>query len=123
MLGADLSGHVREGYYGDQECLGRHGLGKRNNKGQVVVDFAKRMELVVTNTGLVKTPAHIVTYSSSGCSSQVDYVMVFFLFYLPYLSSIHEKANCIAILWTVSPHSLGEKTKDQGGGGYKGYCR
>ena len=30
-----------------------------------------------------------------------------FLFYLPYLSSIHEKANCIAILWTVSPHSLG----------------
>ena len=32
---------------------------------------------------------------------------VFVLFYLPYLSSIHEKANCIAILWTGSPHSLG----------------
>ena len=31
----------------------------------------------------------------------------FVLFYLPYLSSIHEKANCIAILWTVSSHSLG----------------
>ena len=31
----------------------------------------------------------------------------FFFFYLPYLSSIHEKANCIAILWTGSPHSLG----------------
>ena len=30
-----------------------------------------------------------------------------FLFYLPFLSSIHEKASCIAILWTVSPHSLG----------------
>ena len=29
------------------------------------------------------------------------------LVYLPYLSSIHEKANCIAILWTGSPHSLG----------------
>ena len=29
------------------------------------------------------------------------------LFYLPYLSSIDEKANCIAILWTVSLHSLG----------------
>ena len=28
-------------------------------------------------------------------------------FYLPFLSSIHEKANCIAILWTGSPHSLG----------------
>ena len=32
---------------------------------------------------------------------------VLFYFYLPYLSSIHEKANCIAILWTGSPHSLG----------------
>ena len=32
----------------------------------------------------------------------------FYLFiYLPFLSSIHEKANCIAILWTGSPHSLG----------------
>ena len=28
-------------------------------------------------------------------------------FYLPYLSFIYDKANCIAILWTGSPHSLG----------------
>ena len=28
-------------------------------------------------------------------------------FYLPYLSSFHEKANCIAMFWTVCPHSLG----------------
>ena len=27
--------------------------------------------------------------------------------YLPYLSSIHEKANYIIIFWTVSPHSPG----------------
>ena len=33
--------------------------------------------------------------------------LFFVLFYLPYLSSIHEKANWIAILWTGSPHSLG----------------
>ena len=30
-----------------------------------------------------------------------------FLFYLPYLSSIDEKADCIAILLSVSLHSLG----------------
>ena len=29
-----------------------------------------------------------------------------FFFYLPYLSSIHEKANCIVMFWTVCPHSL-----------------
>ena len=38
---------------------------------------------------------------------KVFFFFFFFLFYLPYLSSIDKKANCIAILWTVSPHSLG----------------
>ena len=32
---------------------------------------------------------------------------LFFKFYLPYLSCIHEKANCIAMFWTGRPHSLG----------------
>ena len=41
-------------------------------------------------------------YQGAGTS-----IPVFVLFYLPYLSSIHEKTNCIAILWTGSPHSLG----------------
>ena len=31
----------------------------------------------------------------------------FIFFYLPYLSSIYEKANSIAMSWTVYPHSLG----------------
>ena len=42
-----------------------------------------------------------------GPDCAVKVFVCFVLFYLPYLSSIHEKANCIAILWTVSPHSLG----------------
>ena len=32
-----------------------------------------------------------------------------FFLYCSYLSSIHEKANCIAIFWTGSPHSLGSR--------------
>ena len=28
-------------------------------------------------------------------------------FYYPFLSSIHEKANCIVIFWTGRPHTLG----------------
>ena len=56
--------------------MGRHGLGKKNNEGQAVVDFAKRRELAITNTYFVKKPAHRVTYSSGGGSSQVDYIMV-----------------------------------------------
>ena len=76
VVGADLNGHVGEGNNGDEECMGRHELGKRNNEGQAVVDFAKRRELAITNTYFVKKPAHRVTYSSGGRSSQVDYIMV-----------------------------------------------
>ena len=50
VVGADLNGHVGEGNNDDEECTGRHGLGKRNNKGQAVVDFAKRRELAITST-------------------------------------------------------------------------
>ena len=76
VVEADLNGRVREGNYGDKECMGKHGLGKGNNEGQAVVDFAKRRELAITNTYFVKKPAHRVTYSSGGHSSQVDYIMV-----------------------------------------------
>ena len=76
VVGADLNGHVGEGNNGDEECMGRHGLGKRNEEGQAVVDFAKKMGLAITNTFFVKKPAHKVTYSSGGRSTQVDYIMV-----------------------------------------------
>ena len=76
MVIADLNGHVGEENNGDQECMGRHGLGKRNNEGQAVVDFAKRRELAITNTYFVKKLAHRDTYNSGGRSSLVDYIMV-----------------------------------------------
>ena len=42
------------------------------------------------------------------CSCQNNKILNnFVLFYLPYLSSIYGKANCIAIYCTESPHSLG----------------
>ena len=76
VVGADLNGHVGEGNNGDEKCMGRHGLGKRNNEGQAVVDFAKRRELAITNTYFVKKVAHTVTYSSGGRSLPVEYIMV-----------------------------------------------
>ena len=30
--GADLNGHIGEGNNSDEECMGRHGLGKKNNE-------------------------------------------------------------------------------------------
>ena len=76
VVAADLNGHVGEGINDDKKCMGRHGLGKRNNERQAVVDFAKRMELAITNTYFVKKPAHRVIYNIGPRSSQVDFVMV-----------------------------------------------
>ena len=49
VVKVDLNGHLGEENNGYEKCMGRHGLGKRNNKGQAVVDFAKRRELAITN--------------------------------------------------------------------------
>ena len=64
VVGADLNGHVGEGNNGDEECMGRHELEKRNNEGQAVVGFATRVGLAITNTYFVKKAAHRVTYNS-----------------------------------------------------------
>ncbi|XP_062866594.1 uncharacterized protein LOC134329279, partial [Trichomycterus rosablanca] len=75
VIGADLNGHVGEGNRGDEEVMGRFGVKERNQEGQMVVDFAKRMEMAVVNTYFQKREEHRVTYKSGGRSSQVDYIL------------------------------------------------
>ncbi|KAK3561578.1 hypothetical protein QTP86_010696, partial [Hemibagrus guttatus] len=50
VIGADFNGHVGEGNTGDEEVMGKFGVKERNLEGQMVVDFAKRMDMVVVNT-------------------------------------------------------------------------
>ena len=62
-----------------------------------------------TNTG--KFPNCNSCILSSG-DTEINFALLFwsidlFFFCLPCLSSIHEKANYIAMFSTVSPHSLG----------------
>ena len=53
----------------------RYGDKARNAEGQMVVDFATRMEMAVVNTYFKKREEHRVTYKSGGRSMQVDYIM------------------------------------------------
>lgn len=75
VIGADFNGHVGADNRGDEEVLGRFGVQDRNAEGQMLVDFAKRMEMAVVNTFFQKRLEHRVTYKSGGRSTQVDYVL------------------------------------------------
>ena len=55
---------------------------------------------------LVMLAVSSLVFAATGIAIVWTFIFFVLLFYLPYLSSIHEKANCIAILWTGSPHSL-----------------
>ena len=47
VLGADLNSHVGKGNIRDEEIKGRYGVGTRNKEGSMVVNFGKRMDLVI----------------------------------------------------------------------------
>ncbi|KAK3544000.1 hypothetical protein QTP70_032758 [Hemibagrus guttatus] len=75
VIGADFNGHVGEGNRGDEEVIGKFGVKERNLEGQMVVDFAKRMDMAVVNTYFQKREEHRVTYKSGGRRTQVDYIL------------------------------------------------
>ncbi|KAK3519169.1 hypothetical protein QTP70_019997 [Hemibagrus guttatus] len=71
VKGADFNGHIGEGNTGDEEVMGKFGVKERNLEGQMVVDFAKRMDMGVVNTYFQKREEHRVTYKSGGRRTQV----------------------------------------------------
>ncbi|KAE8278217.1 hypothetical protein D5F01_LYC23707 [Larimichthys crocea] len=75
VIGADFNGHVGAGNRDDEEVMGRFGIQERNAEGQMVVDFAKRIEMAVVDTFIQKRQEHRVTYKSGGRSTQVDYIL------------------------------------------------
>ncbi|KAK3529345.1 hypothetical protein QTP70_029129, partial [Hemibagrus guttatus] len=75
VIGADFNGHVGEGNTGDEEVMDKFGVKERNLEGQMVVDFAKRMNMAVVNTYFQKREEHRVTYKTGGRRTQVDYIL------------------------------------------------
>ncbi|KAK3524905.1 hypothetical protein QTP86_011517 [Hemibagrus guttatus] len=75
VIRADFNGHVGEVNTGDEEVMGKFGVKEKNLEGQMVVDFAKRMDMAVVNTYFQKREEHRVTYKSGGRRTQVDYIL------------------------------------------------
>ena len=57
------------------EVMGRFGIQERNIEKQIVIDFAKRMEMAELDTFFQKRQEHCVTYQYGGRNTQVDYVL------------------------------------------------
>ena len=92
VCGDDLNGHVGKESEGFEEVDGGHGYGNRNREGRSILEMAQRRELVVCNTWYRKKEEHIITYSSGGRSSQIDYILV-------NKKEIKNLKNCKVMLW------------------------
>ncbi|KAK3574932.1 hypothetical protein QTP86_019812 [Hemibagrus guttatus] len=75
VIGADFNGHVGEGNRGDEEVMGKFGVKERNLEGQMVVDFAKRMDMAMVNAYFQKREEHRVTYKSGGSAASTAEVI------------------------------------------------
>ena len=74
MVVGNLHGHVGN-RYGYERMHGGHSIGKRNAEEEFTLDFAVADELQITNTFFKKDPKHLLTYSSSMNSSQIDFIL------------------------------------------------
>ncbi|PNF39636.1 hypothetical protein B7P43_G05675 [Cryptotermes secundus] len=61
-----------------QNIVGSHGLGTRNHRGQMLIDFCERNGLIVTNTWFKKPKRRLYTWKAHGDWRwhQLDYVLV-----------------------------------------------
>jgi len=69
----DMSGKESDGY--DQVHRGC-GFGTRNEEGQAILEFGVATDMIVCNTVFRKRKNHLVTYTSGGAKTQLDYMLV-----------------------------------------------
>ncbi|KAK3506129.1 hypothetical protein QTP70_002328 [Hemibagrus guttatus] len=91
VIRTDFNGHVGEGNTGDEAVIGKFEVKERNLEGQMVVDFAKRMDMGVVNTYFQKREEHRVTYKSRDLEKAYDRVPREELWYCMRKSGVAEK--------------------------------
>src|SRR2546425_11812661 len=76
VIGGDINGHLGEKVAGYEGVHGGKGYGVRNTEGEMLLELADAMKLVVLNTWFTKDKSKKVTYESGGNKSVVDDMFV-----------------------------------------------
>ena len=76
LVGGDFNGHVGERSPGFEGIHGGYGYGTHNPDGVRLLDFCVANNLAVTNTFFKKQSNRLITFSSGGNTTQIDYLLV-----------------------------------------------
>ncbi|XP_026467839.1 craniofacial development protein 2-like [Ctenocephalides felis] len=62
----------------EKKIVGKYGLGRRNDRGNMLIDFCRRNNLMITNTRFKNRKTKLYTWKSPGDSEryQIDYIIV-----------------------------------------------
>ena len=71
----DWNGHLGYQSTGFEEVHGGQAIGKRNSKGERILEFAFANDLLVGNTWFKKKQEHLVTYQSGVAATQIDFIL------------------------------------------------
>ena len=76
ILCGDFNCHVGEHADGFEGVHGGKGFGKRNEEGEMLLEFACSRDMIIANTWFDKEDSKKVSYESGGCKTVVDYILI-----------------------------------------------
>ncbi|KAK6730588.1 hypothetical protein RB195_007196 [Necator americanus] len=76
LIGGDFNGHVGSRRDGFESCHGGYGYGARNGNELRILEYAVASDLIIANTQYRKRKSHLITYTSGGRETQIDFWML-----------------------------------------------
>ncbi|GFN76680.1 retrovirus-related pol polyprotein line-1 [Plakobranchus ocellatus] len=75
FVGADLNAHLGESCDGFGRIHGGEGYGNRNTEGERMLECLESLDMAVVNTFFKKRNEHLITYTSGGHKTQIDFIL------------------------------------------------
>ncbi|KAK6764634.1 hypothetical protein RB195_024815 [Necator americanus] len=75
LIGGGFNGHVGSRKDGFESCHGGYGYGARKD-GLRILEYAVASDLIIANTQYRKRKSHLITYTSGGRETQIDFWML-----------------------------------------------